>query len=195
MQSSLVLHTNWFICKTKIKCSDWSIDKSLTGIEGKSRRCLWTVGTQSMLWEARNFFDITYPDPPSGAISNWSHFCFGNQHVYSCEQRQWWNLLLFPWLQYLTSVLQYLTHLYSLSVNHCNIPEIWKHAIIIPVPKSGKLADLGSSYASFPSFSLLLRSWNVFCKLNSLLLSPNQHGFRPNHSTISALLPLAHKVA
>ena len=31
-------------------------------------------------------------------------------------------------------------------------------------------------------------------ELNLLPLSPNQHGFRPNHSTVSALLPLAHKI-
>ena len=32
-------------------------------------------------------------------------------------------------------------------------------------------------------------------ELNSLLFSPNQHGFRPNYSTVSALLLLAHKIA
>ena len=32
-------------------------------------------------------------------------------------------------------------------------------------------------------------------RINSLPLSPNQHGFRSNHSTVSALLPLAHKIA
>ena len=32
-------------------------------------------------------------------------------------------------------------------------------------------------------------------ELKSLPLSPNQHGFRPTHSTISALLPLSHKIA
>ena len=47
-----------------------------------------------------------------------------------------------------------------------------------------------------PSFVQLLRSWIVFCKRNfTLPLSPNQHGFRPSHSTITAFLPLAHKMA
>ena len=31
--------------------------------------------------------------------------------------------------------------------------------------------------------------------LNSLLFSPNQHGFCPNHFTVSTLLPLAYKIA
>ena len=42
--------------------------------------------------------------------------------------------------------LQYLTHLYSLSVSHCNITAIWKHAIIATVTKPNKPADLGTSY-------------------------------------------------
>ena len=37
--------------------------------------------------------------------------------------------------------LQYLTHLYNLPVNYCNIPAIRKHAVIIPVPKPGKLPE------------------------------------------------------
>ena len=32
-------------------------------------------------------------------------------------------------------------------------------------------------------------------EFNPLSLSPNQHGFRPNNYTVSALLPLAHKIA
>ena len=39
--------------------------------------------------------------------------------------------------------LQYLIHLYNLSVNHCNIPAIWKRAIIIPIQNHGKLLDQG----------------------------------------------------
>ena len=54
--------------------------------------------------------------------------------------------------------LQYLTHLNNLSVNYCNIPAIWKRAIIIPVSKPGKLLDKGTT-------------------------------------TVTALLPLAHKLA
>ena len=32
-------------------------------------------------------------------------------------------------------------------------------------------------------------------ELNPLPLSPNQHGFRTNHSTVKTLLPLTHKIA
>ena len=93
--------------------------------------------------------------------------------------------------------LQYLTNLYNLSFNHCNILAIFKHAIIIPVPKPGKLPDLGTSYRPisilFSDAKVLERLMQP--KLNLLRLSPNQHGFRPNNITISALLPLPDKIA
>ena len=73
-------------------------------------------------------------------------------------------LILFCWLLKTTVILMLLVQLtliqclYNLSVNHCNIPVIWKHATIILVPKSGKQADLVLVIASSPSFALLLRS-------------------------------------
>ena len=93
--------------------------------------------------------------------------------------------------------LQYLSHLFKLSINDCNIPVIWKHAIINPVPKSNKPADFCTSYRSI---SLLCPAVKVFerllqAELKSFSLLPNEHGFRPNHSTVCGLLPLAHKPA
>ena len=82
-------------------------------------------------------------------------------------------------------------------MNHCNISAIWKHAIIIPVLKSGKLLHQGTSYRPIslicPAVKVLERLLQL--ELYSLPLSPNQYGFRPNHYTVTALLPLAHKVA
>ena len=51
---------------------------------------------------------------------------------------------------------QYLAHLYNLWVNHCNIFAIRKHAMIIPVPKPGKLLDQVTSYRLI---SLLCPCW------------------------------------
>ena len=87
--------------------------------------------------------------------------------------------------------LQYLTHIYNLSVNYFNIPAIWKHAIIVPVPKSGELPYLGTSYRPI---SLLRPVVKVLERLlqPDLPLSPNQNSFHANRSTITALLPLAH---
>ena len=85
--------------------------------------------------------------------------------------------------------LHYLTYLYNLSVNHCNIPTIWKHAIIIPVPKPGKPADLGTSYHPISLLSLAVKVFDRLLQpeFNSFPLSPNQHGFRINHCIVSAL--------
>ena len=75
---------------------------------------------------------------------------------------------------------EYLTHVYDLSVNHCNIPAIWKRAIIIPVPKPGKLLDQDTSNRPIsllcPAVKVLERLLQP--ELSSLPLLPNQHGFR-----------------
>ena len=42
--------------------------------------------------------------------------------------------------------LNYLTVLFNLSVKHSNIPAIWKSAIILPLLKPGKPADVSTSY-------------------------------------------------
>ena len=90
----------------------------------------------------------------------------------------------------------YLTHLYNLSYNHANIPSIWKSAIVIPIPKPGKPAGLGPNYRPIsllcPAVKVLERL--LLPELNSLPLSPTQHGFRPTRSTTTALLPLTHQV-
>ena len=50
--------------------------------------------------------------------------------------------------------LLYLTHLFKLSISHCNILFIWTQAIITPFPKRYKPADLGTSYSLFSALLL-----------------------------------------
>merc|ERR1711888_210463 len=74
---------------------------------------------------------------------------------------------------------------------------IWKNSIVVPILKPGKPAGLGSRYRPI---SLLCPAVKIFERLllpelNNLPLLPTQHGFRPLHSTTTALLPLTHKVA
>ena len=94
--------------------------------------------------------------------------------------------------------IRYLTHLFNLSVRAADIPALWKSADIIPVPKPGKPLDQGTSYRPI---SLLCPEVKVLERLNLSILkpflspSPSQHGFKSNHSTISAILPLATEVA
>ena len=75
----------------------------------------------------------------------------------------------------------------------CRLPSIWKTSLVIPIPKPGKDSSQGTSYRPI---SLLCPAAKV---LEALILpyineflSPakDQHGFRPRHSTTSALLQL-----
>ena len=93
--------------------------------------------------------------------------------------------------------IQYLTLLFNLSYQHADIPPIWKSATIVPVRKPGKPSSSGPGYRPIsllcPSAKVLERL--LLPELNSLPLSPTQHGFRTRHNTTTALLPLTHKVA
>ena len=94
--------------------------------------------------------------------------------------------------------IEYLTALFNDSVTSCRIPSIWKSSIVIPIPKPGKYSSLGISYRPISLFcpaakvmeALLLPTVN-----SHLLPSANQHGFRPGHSTTSALLQLTSDIA
>ena len=70
---------------------------------------------------------------------------------------------------------------------------IWKSSLIISIPNPGKDTSIGTSYRPI---SLLCPATKV---LESLILptiykylqpAPDQHSFRPDHSTISALLQI-----
>ena len=85
------------------------------------------------------------------------------------------------------------TTLYNDSLMSCRIPSIWKTSLVIPIPKPGKDSSQGTSYRPISMLCpaaevlevLILPSINEF-------ISPakDQYGFRPRHSTTSALLQL-----
>jgi hypothetical protein len=91
--------------------------------------------------------------------------------------------------------LSYLTSLYNLSINTANLPQIWKTANIIPIPKPGKSLHLSTSYRPIsllsPDIKILERLLLLFVNSPAYPLSSTQHGFRPFRYTTSALLPLA----
>jgi hypothetical protein len=96
------------------------------------------------------------------------------------------------------NAIKYLTHVYNLSVTKCDIPAIWKESIIIPLQKPGKDP---SAAASYRPISLLSPVAKILEKLMLPYLNqhlppqPHQHGFRPKHSTVSALLNISTSVA
>ena len=89
--------------------------------------------------------------------------------------------------------IAYLTEIFNLSVTQCQIPQIWKSSVIIPLLKPGKPAGESGSYRPVsllcPSIKILERL--ILPSLNEYLPIPDyQHGFRKLHSTVSALIDL-----
>ena len=84
--------------------------------------------------------------------------------------------------------IEYITALFNLSVTTCQIPAMWKTSLNIPIPKPGKDTSVGTSYRPisllYPAakvlVSLILPTINKYIQP-----APDQHGFRPDHSTTS----------
>ena len=88
---------------------------------------------------------------------------------------------------------KHLTALYNDSLKSCRLPSIWKTSLVIPIPKPGKDSSQGTSYRPIsllcPAAKVL--EAHILPSINEFI-SPakDQHGFRPRHSTTSALLQL-----
>ena len=96
------------------------------------------------------------------------------------------------------AAVAYLTHLFNLSLSTCTIPAIWKTSIICPLPKAGKDLAISTNYRPIsllcPAVKVLERL--ILPTLNyHLPLQSHQHGFRPLHSTTTALHLLTDHVA
>ncbi len=108
------------------------------------------------------------------------------------------NLTIFHLKHLGQAGLNYLTSLFNLSIASCKIPSIWKTSTIIPLPKPGKDLLLSDSYRPI---SLLCPAIKVLESLllphlnQNLPLQEHQHGFRPQHSTVSALLNITDTIA
>ena len=94
--------------------------------------------------------------------------------------------------------IKYLTDLFNLSTSTSTIPAIWKTSIIIPLLKPSKPSDDSTSYRPV---SLLCPAIKILERLilptltEHLPVPPHQHGFRSNHSTVTALNEFNQKVA
>ena len=94
--------------------------------------------------------------------------------------------------------IEYITTLFNLSAPNCRIPAIWKSSLIIPIPKPCKDTSQGTSYRPI---SLICSAANILESLflptinKYLIPAQDQHGFRREHSTTSALLQLTTDVA
>ena len=94
--------------------------------------------------------------------------------------------------------LIFMTELFNLSVVGFDMdPVIWKNSVIIPIFKAGKPRDQGRSYRHisllWPSVKIL--EWLLLPSIvEALGTRPSQHGFKPRHSTASAMLPISARV-
>jgi hypothetical protein len=95
-----------------------------------------------------------------------------------------------------------LTHIYNSMLWLSYFPTIWKHVVVIVIPKAGKPKNLASSYRPI---SLLPMLGKLFEKLILLRIRPilhehqiiptTQFGFRPGHSTIHQVHQLTDSIA
>ena len=86
---------------------------------------------------------------------------------------------------------EYLTALYNDSLTSFRLLSIWKTLLVIPIPKPGKDSSQDTSYRPISLLSPAAKVLEAFISINEFLSSAkDQHGFRPRHSTISALLQL-----
>ena len=88
---------------------------------------------------------------------------------------------------------EHLTALYNDSLKSCRRPSIWKTSLVIQIPKPGKDSSQGTSYRPISLLCPAAKVLEAFI-LPSINEFPSpaedQHGFRPRHSTTSALIQL-----
>ena len=88
---------------------------------------------------------------------------------------------------------EHLAALYNDSLKSCRLPSIWKTSLVIPIPKPDKDSSQGTSYRpiSLPCPAAKVLEALILPSINEFLSPAKyQHGFRPRHSTTSALLQL-----
>ena len=95
------------------------------------------------------------------------------------------------------SIGEVILHLVNSSITQSDVPASWKHSVVHPILKSGDPSDPSNfrPISIVPVIAKILER-AVHQQLYSYLsenhlLSPNQHGFRPRHSTETALTSIS----
>ena len=93
-----------------------------------------------------------------------------------------------------------ITHMYNLSIGTAKFPNLWKKALVIPIPKKGDLTRV----QNYRPISLLPLPGKVMEKLihqrlsthleTNSLLANEQHGFRKAHSTVHSIAQLTNYI-
>ena len=94
--------------------------------------------------------------------------------------------------------LTFLTSMYTAALNKNIIPHMWKLANIIPIPKPNKDTNMGTSYRPISLLSVVAKTLEK-CLLPyitaNITQTPTQHGYKAQHSTVTALHTLNNTVA
>ena len=98
------------------------------------------------------------------------------------------------------SLCHVLSHIVNSSVTSHTVPDSWKLTLVHPIPKAAKSDDFGryrpiSILTTIAKITERVVSEQLYSYFTTHhLFSPNQHGFRTNHSTDTALLTLTDHV-
>ena len=94
--------------------------------------------------------------------------------------------------------LTFLSSMYTTALNKNIIPHMWKLANIIPIPKPNKDTNMGTSYRPISLLSVVAKTLEK-CLLPyitaNITETPTQHGYKAQHSTVTALHTLNNIVA
>ena len=94
----------------------------------------------------------------------------------------------------LPSLCHVITHIVNSSIVSNHVPDSWKLALIHPIQKSPKSTETANyrPISILPTIAKIIERVvyeQLFYYFSAHhLFSPNQHGFRANHSTDTALL-------
>ena len=94
--------------------------------------------------------------------------------------------------------LAFLTSMFKTALNKNIIPHTWRLANIVPIPKPNKATDKGTSYRPISLLSVIAKTLEK-CLLPYITANipntPMQHGYKTQHSTVTALHTLNNTVA
>ena len=94
--------------------------------------------------------------------------------------------------------LAFLTSMLKTALNTNIIPHIWKLANIVPIPKPNKDIDKGTSYMPISLLSIIAKTLEksllpyITANISN---TPTQHGYKTQHSTVTALHTVNNTVA